>query len=139
MKQLLHLLEPLIWGPFVTGNFLTPLILPAVIFSLGIAAPLGWLPGEALSYEVEDRGVHVLAVCPGVIDTPFFGEDDLAVMPEVAKQGMVPVDGLVDAVMKALRRGRREVTHPAPIAAAYRVRALAPGLFRWGVRRTTRR
>jgi hypothetical protein len=45
--------------------------------------------------------------------------------------------GLVDAVMKALARGRREITYPASIAAAYAVRALAPGLFRRGVRRTT--
>jgi short-subunit dehydrogenase len=122
----------LVFVASVAGKVPTPLEAP---YAATKAALLAF--GEALSYEVEDRGVHVLAVCPGVIDTPFFGEDDLAVMPDVAKKGMVPVAGLVDAVMKALARGRREITYPASIAAAYAVRVLAPGLFRRGVRRTT--
>jgi short-subunit dehydrogenase len=92
---------------------------------------------EALSYEVEDEGISVLNVCPGVIDTPFFGEEDLAAMPEVARRGMVPVDGLVDSVMKALARGRREVTYPGSIAAAYPVKALAPGFFHRSVKKNT--
>src|SRR4051812_6674228 len=29
---------------------------------------------EALSFEVEDAGVHVLTVCPGTIRTPFFDQ-----------------------------------------------------------------
>jgi short-subunit dehydrogenase len=93
--------------------------------------------GEALRYEVEDEGVSVLCVCPGVIDTPFFREEDLAVMPSVAKRGMVSVDGLIDSVMKALARGRREVTYPASIATAYPVKALAPGFFHRSVKKTT--
>jgi short-subunit dehydrogenase len=92
---------------------------------------------EALSYEVEDDGVSVLSVCPGVIDTPFFKEEDLAVMPGVARRGMVPVDGLVDRVIQALARGRREVTYPASIATAYPVKALAPGFFHRSVKRST--
>lgn len=51
MKKFLLAIEPLIWGPFVTGNFLTPLLFPAIILALGIAWPLGWIPAEALSYE----------------------------------------------------------------------------------------
>jgi short-subunit dehydrogenase len=122
----------LVFVASVAGKVPTPLEAP---YAATKAALLAF--GEALSYEVEDRGVHVLGICPGVIDTPFFREDDLAAMPDVAKKGMVPVAGLVDAVMKALARGRREITYPASIAAAYAVRALAPGLFRRGVRRTT--
>ena len=122
----------LVFVASVAGRVPTPLEAP---YAATKAALLAF--AEALSYEVEDRGVQVLSVCPGVIDTPFFGEEDLARMPRVAKRGMVPVGRLVDAVMKALARGRREVTYPAAIAAAYRVRALAPGLFRRGVRRTT--
>ena len=59
-KKLINALEPLIWGPFVTGNFLTPLVFPAVVGVLGIAYPLGWLPADALSYE----RAHGLATNP---------------------------------------------------------------------------
>ncbi len=51
MKKFLQLIEPLIWGPFVTGNFLTPLIFPALILMIGIAVPLGWVSADAVSYE----------------------------------------------------------------------------------------
>lgn len=50
-KRFVNAIEPLIWGPFVTGNFLTPLVFPAIVLMLGIALPLGWLPADALSYE----------------------------------------------------------------------------------------
>ncbi|MCA9510131.1 MAG: SDR family NAD(P)-dependent oxidoreductase, partial [Myxococcales bacterium] len=116
----------------VAGKVATPLEAP---YAATKAAMLAF--AEALSCEVEDAGVHVLNVCPGVIDTPFFGEDDLAAMPAVAKRGMVPVDGLVDAVLDALARGRREITHPRAIASAYPVKAIAPGWFRRNVKRTT--
>jgi len=122
----------LVFVASVAGKVPTPLEAP---YAASKAALLAF--GEALSYEVEDRGLHVLNVCPGVIDTPFFSEDDLAAMPAVARRGMVPVAGLVDAVLRALARGRREVTHPASIAAAYRVKALAPAFFHRMVARTS--
>src|SRR5262249_37831582 len=56
----------------------------------------------SLSIEVEDAGVHVLTVCPGVIRTPFFDEEALSRMPPAAKKGMVEVEGLVDAMIDAL-------------------------------------
>ena len=59
-KKLINALEPLIWGPFVTGNFLTPLVFPAVVAVLGIAYPLGLLPADAFSYE----RAHALATNP---------------------------------------------------------------------------
>ena len=113
----------LVFVASVAGKVPVPLEAP---YAATKAALLAF--GEALRYEVEDDGVAVLCVCPGVIDTPFFGEQDLAVMPNVAKRGMVPVEGLVESVMKALARGRRELTFPASIATAYPVKALAPGL-----------
>ena len=51
LKKFMNAIEPLIWGPFVTGNFLTPLFFPAIVLVLGIAHPLGWVPADALSYE----------------------------------------------------------------------------------------
>jgi len=63
VKKLLHATEPLIWGPFVTGNFLGPLFFPALVLGLGIAYPLGWIPAEALAYE----RAHALATNPLVV------------------------------------------------------------------------
>jgi short-subunit dehydrogenase len=91
----------------------------------------------ALTLELEPHGVHVLTVCPGVIDTPFFDEQALARMPPVALRSMVPVEGLVDAILDALARGRHELTYPRGIAAGYVVQALAPGFMRRQVKRTT--
>jgi short-subunit dehydrogenase len=92
---------------------------------------------EALSYEVEDAGVHVLTVCPGTIRTPFFDEEALQRMPPVAKRSMVEPDGLVEAIVKALAAGKHELTYPRPIAAAYVTKAIAPGFMRRGVKRST--
>lgn len=63
MKKLLLAVEPLIWGPFVTGNFLGPLFFPALILGLGIAYPLGWIPTDALAYE----RAYALATNPIVV------------------------------------------------------------------------
>jgi short-subunit dehydrogenase len=96
---------------------------------------------SALAAEVEDAGVHVMTVCPGVIDTPFFDAEMFERMPPAARRSMVAVDGLVDAVIAGLRRGRAEVTHPRAIAAGAAVggvlQALAPGFMRRQVKRST--
>jgi short-subunit dehydrogenase len=92
---------------------------------------------EALSLEVEDAGVHVLTVCPGVIRTPFFDAEALERMPPVSRRRMVEPEGLVDAILRALARGAREITHPRGIAPAYVIQALAPGFMRRMVRRST--
>lgn len=90
----------------------------------------------SLSMEVEDAGVHVLTVCPGVIRTPFFDAEALARMPPVALRQMKDPEGLVDAIVTALARGRHQLTYPRWIGAAYLVAALAPGFMR---RQTLRR
>lgn len=92
---------------------------------------------EALSIEVEDAGVHVLTVCPGAIRTEFFDQEALERMPPVAKRGMVDPEPLVDAIMKSLAAGRHELTFPRRIAGAYVIKAIAPGLMRRGIKRTT--
>jgi short-subunit dehydrogenase len=94
---------------------------------------------EALSCEVEEAGVHVLTVCPGTVRTPFFDAEALAAMPEAARRMMVEPEELAEAMLAALRAGRRELTHPRSIAVAYVARALFPGLFRRGLRASTRR
>jgi short-subunit dehydrogenase len=92
----------------------------------------------ALSMEVEDRGVHVLTVCPGAVRTDFFDAETLAAMPAVSQRSMVEPERLIDAIVKALAAGKREITFPRAIASAYVVGALVPGLLRSSVKRVTR-
>jgi len=92
---------------------------------------------SALSIEVEDDGVHVLTVNPGVIETPFFDEEALARMPPVSKRQFVAPERLVDAILAALAAGKREITFPRWIATGYWVQALAPNFMRRQVRRNT--
>jgi len=92
---------------------------------------------EALSIEVEDAGIHVLTICPGTIRTPFFDAEALERMPPVAKRSMVDPEGLIEAIMRSLASGKRELTYPRLIAAAYATKAIAPGFMRRNVKRTT--
>jgi len=92
---------------------------------------------QSLSLEVEDAGVHVLTVCPGVIRTPFFDQEALERMPPASKKRMVEPEGLVDAMLEALARGRHEITHPGGIAPAYAIQALAPTFMRRMMKRST--
>ena len=91
----------------------------------------------ALSLEVEDAGVHVLTVLPGAIRTPFFDDEALARLPAVARRQMAEPEDLVEAILNALARGRRELTFPRWIASGYVAQALAPGFTRRQVKRHT--
>jgi short-subunit dehydrogenase len=94
---------------------------------------------EALSLEVEEAGVHVLTVCPGAIRTPFFDDEALARLPAVARRQMAEPEGLVNAIMDALARGKRELTFPRWIASGYIAKALAPSFFRRQLKKHTLR
>jgi len=91
----------------------------------------------SVGLEVEDTGVHVLTVCPGAIRTPFFDDEALSRLPAVARRQMVEPEGLVDAILGALAKGKRELTYPRWIASAYPVQALLPGIMRRGLKRAT--
>jgi short-subunit dehydrogenase len=92
---------------------------------------------EALSIEVEAAGVHVLTVCPGTVRTDFFDEEALARMPPISRRMMIEPEVLIDAIFQGLARGKREITVPRGIAAAYVMRAVAPGILRRSTRRAT--
>jgi uncharacterized protein len=92
---------------------------------------------EALAIELEDAGVHVLTVCPGAINTPFFDAEALERMPPVSKRMMIQPEQVIDAVMDALARGKHEITVPRFIAMGYLVRLLAPEFMRRNTKRTT--
>lgn len=51
MKGLILRLEPVIWFLFGAGFMVGCLLYPATILAVGIAAPLGWIPEDALAYE----------------------------------------------------------------------------------------
>ena len=123
----------LVFVASVAGKIATP---DETAYSASKFAMIGL--AQSLSLEVEDAGVHVLVVCPGVIRTPFFDEEALSRMPPVSLRQMTDVEGLVEAIVDALARGKREVTYPRSIAAAYAVQAIAPGFMRTQVKRTTR-
>ncbi len=92
---------------------------------------------ESLSLEVEDDNIHVLNVCPGAIKTPFFDGEALRRMPPVARKTMGDPEILVAEIIKALAKGKHEMTYPKGIAAGYIVRALAPNFMRKQVKRVT--
>ena len=93
----------------------------------------------SLSLEVENAGVHVLTVCPGAIRTPFFDDEAMARLPAVARRRMAEPGDLVEAIMDALARGRRDLTFPRWIATGYVVQALAPSFFRRQLKKHTLR
>jgi len=92
---------------------------------------------EGLGIEVEDAGIHVLAVCPGAVRTPFFRPADLARMSPATHEAMIEPEAVVDATLRALARGQREVVVPRSYAALSLVRAIAPGFLRRQVKRNT--
>jgi len=91
----------------------------------------------SLSLEVEGAGVHVLTVCPGAIRTPFFDDEALARLPAVARRQMAEPEDLVEAIIEALARGKRELTFPRWIASGYVAQALAPSFFRRQLKKHT--
>jgi fumarate reductase subunit D len=51
VKGLILRLEPVIWFLFGAGFFVGCLLFPAYLFAVGIAAPLGWIPADAIAFE----------------------------------------------------------------------------------------
>jgi fumarate reductase subunit D len=51
-------LEPLFWGLFSAGGFISAILIPVHVAILGIAFGAGWLPKDAFSYDRVLRLVH---------------------------------------------------------------------------------
>src|SRR5881628_3784665 len=84
---------------------------------------------EALSYELAPLGIHVMTVYPALVRTEMFTPAVLARMPERSISFLEPAV-LSRAVLRALSRGRHEVTVPRWVAIAYVMRVLLPRLHR---------
>jgi short-subunit dehydrogenase len=85
---------------------------------------------EALTVELAPRGIHVLALYPGLVRTALFTEAELARLPERVRRSALPADDVADATLRGLEQGRHEVTIPRIAVGGYVIRTLAPGLFR---------
>ena len=62
---------------------------------------------EALWAEYRDRGVHVVALCPGAVETPFFavlGDDRARQAPALSR--MARTEDVAEGAMRALRGNR---------------------------------
>ncbi|HYJ61832.1 MAG TPA: SDR family oxidoreductase [Actinomycetota bacterium] len=111
----------------LAGRFATP---GAAVYSATKHAVVAF--SEALSYDVEGRGVLITTVNPSFVDTESFPVD---LPPSL----VLRVETVADAVVKVARRGiAPEYSIPRAIAPLQAFRVLTPPLYRWGVR-TARR
>jgi short-subunit dehydrogenase len=66
---------------------------------------------RALAYELEERGLHAATVCPGPVDTTFFG--DVEQVPDIVfSQPMRTPEQVADAVMACLEQPVAEIAMP---------------------------
>ena len=87
---------------------------------------------RALAVELSDRDVHVAVVCPGPVDTGFFG--DLATVPDlVFSQPMSTAEEVAAAVLQAVEARVPEIDVPALSGKLATLGYLSPGFFRRAV------
>jgi short-subunit dehydrogenase len=67
---------------------------------------------RAVAEELAERGVSVSSVCPGPVDTNFFGEIE-SVPDLVFSQPMSSADQIADAVLRCIVEGTAEIAIPA--------------------------
>jgi len=85
---------------------------------------------ESIGYELAPLGIHVLTVYPALVRTEMFTPEILARMPERATRTFIDPPEFCAAVLRALERGRHEVTVPSYVGIAYALRTLLPALHR---------
>jgi len=85
---------------------------------------------EGLAIELAPLGIHVMAVHPALVRTEMFTPEIMARMPPSVTRSFIEPPVFTHAVLRALERGRHEVTVPSYVGIAYVVRLLLPGVFR---------
>lgn len=69
----IHRLEPLWWLLFGAGGVVGSIVLVPLFFGLAVAAPLGWIPAEAVSFHrmhglaANPAGRVILAAVPSLV------------------------------------------------------------------------
>jgi NADP-dependent 3-hydroxy acid dehydrogenase YdfG len=112
----------------LAGRFATP---GAAVYTATKHAVIAF--SEALNYEVEDRGVLVTAVNPGLVSTEGFPQG------HVDPRLVLPVERVAEAIVRVVRRGiAPEYSVPRWVSSLQAFRVLTPPLYRWGVRRLRR-
>jgi NAD(P)-dependent dehydrogenase (short-subunit alcohol dehydrogenase family) len=84
---------------------------------------------EVLYHENRGKGVHISCVCPSQVDTPLLAQ--ATSKPKIVKMGPSPMNpGIVlDAVERAVERGKFWVFPGAHTQAAWRLRRFLPSLM----------
>ena len=85
---------------------------------------------EGLSFELGPLGIHVMVVYPALVRTEMFTPEVLARMPERVQRTFIDPPEFSRAVLRALARGKHEVTVPGYVGIAYVIRTLFPNLHR---------
>jgi short-subunit dehydrogenase len=85
---------------------------------------------EGLSYELAPLGIHVMVVYPALVRTEMFTPEVMARMPRSAHRTFIDAPEFSQAVLRALGRGRFEVTVPRYVGLGYLVRLILPGVHR---------
>ena len=89
---------------------------------------------ESLSYELEAHGILVTAVNPGFVATEGFPQAGLD--PRL----VLSTERVASTIVDVLRKGiAPEISIPRWVGALQAVRVLAPGPYRWGMRKIARR
>lgn len=84
---------------------------------------------ESLYYDLIGTGVRITLVNPGVFATHLFDHESFEDFPEVQRRMMKPPAVASRAILKAVRRGRFEVTVPWHLWAGVWVKTIWPALF----------
>lgn len=104
-------------------------------YSASKFAVVGW--SEALAAEVAPLGVRVSLVNPGPVDTSFTDARGVPFQRSVPRP--IAPERVAAAVAHAVEHDRFEQTLPRWLRVAPIVRAIAPGLYRRSIVRSTRR
>jgi short-subunit dehydrogenase len=90
---------------------------------------------ESLSIEL-DPTVHVLTLCPGMVDhTNFLHDDEHDRVTAAARRLAVTPEQVAHAMFVGLARGKRRVVVPARLGLVARLRGLWPSIVRRGTAR----
>jgi short-subunit dehydrogenase len=90
---------------------------------------------ESLSIEL-DPAIHVLTLCPGMVDqTEFLHDDERDRVTSAARKLAIGPDEVARAMFKGLAHGRRRVVVPARLGLVAALRGIWPGIVRRGTAR----
>jgi hypothetical protein len=149
--------DPLLLRRLFELNFFAPVdltarLLPAIprggavvnISSIGGKVPLAWLSlysaskyalnaySDGLRMELHGRGIQVLSVCPGFVETPFRDNVLMGKIPPAVnrqRRFMITAEQCADAIVDGLRKRKRTVVTPRIGWALIALVRLFPGLI----------